>query len=28
MENSSNLDRDEHLSVLIGLMHFKEVNAG
>jgi len=26
MENSSNLDRDEHLSVLLDLMDFKEVN--
>jgi len=28
MENSSNLVRDEHLSVLLDLMHVKEVNEG
>jgi len=28
MENSSNLVRDEHLSVLLDLMYVKEVNAG
>ena len=28
MENSSNLVRNEHLSVLLDLMHVKEVNEG